>query len=66
MRILDDTGYPIHPDIGNRKALLRKMGDLIPKLQIRQRRVAMETAQGPASDPEKCVVPSQRVSAVYG
>jgi signal recognition particle subunit SRP19 len=44
VRILDDTGHPLHPDVGSRKALLRKMGELIPKLQIRQRRVAMETA----------------------
>ena len=50
MRILNDAGYPIHPDVGSRKVLLRKMGDLIPKLQIRQRRVAIETARGPASD----------------
>lgn len=38
VELFDVAGEPIDPDVPSRKALMRKMGELIPKLNIRKKR----------------------------
>mmetsp|Transcript_25859 Transcript_25859/g.83742 ORF Transcript_25859/g.83742 Transcript_25859/m.83742 type:complete len:189 (-) Transcript_25859:319-885(-) len=42
VQLLDDNGDPVHEDVPTRKALCAKMGELIPKLQIRKKRQQRE------------------------
>mmetsp|Transcript_1812 Transcript_1812/g.3802 ORF Transcript_1812/g.3802 Transcript_1812/m.3802 type:complete len:199 (+) Transcript_1812:86-682(+) len=40
-----ENGEPCNPELPNRRALLKQMGELIPKLQIRQARLAKQQQQ---------------------
>mmetsp|Transcript_9034 Transcript_9034/g.26285 ORF Transcript_9034/g.26285 Transcript_9034/m.26285 type:complete len:163 (-) Transcript_9034:88-576(-) len=45
VRLLDENGEPCNPDIPNKKVLMRKMGELIPRLQSRQIRIVQAQAR---------------------
>mmetsp|Transcript_14063 Transcript_14063/g.44363 ORF Transcript_14063/g.44363 Transcript_14063/m.44363 type:complete len:186 (+) Transcript_14063:79-636(+) len=45
VQLADPQGEPVNPEVPNRKALMRRMGQLIPKLTIRKQREAMKEAK---------------------
>mmetsp|Transcript_25127 Transcript_25127/g.78386 ORF Transcript_25127/g.78386 Transcript_25127/m.78386 type:complete len:204 (+) Transcript_25127:306-917(+) len=45
VKIWDDDGAPVVEDVTSRKALMRKMGELIPKLTVRKKRIEQENRQ---------------------
>lgn len=45
MRLFDEEGAPLNPDVPNRKSLFKQMGELIPQLKVRQDRLKREEMQ---------------------
>ncbi|KAJ8598175.1 hypothetical protein CTAYLR_007362 [Chrysophaeum taylorii] len=45
VQLLDAQGEPVNPEAPTRKALMRRMGDLIPKLNIRKQRDAIKAKE---------------------
>lgn len=45
VKILDDEGKPVHEEVICRMDLMRKMGELIPKLTVRKKRIEQELSR---------------------
>mmetsp|Transcript_78564 Transcript_78564/g.225093 ORF Transcript_78564/g.225093 Transcript_78564/m.225093 type:complete len:196 (-) Transcript_78564:34-621(-) len=64
IKLTDEDDQPCNADLPTRRALLMKMGELIPKLKIRQRRMAAK--QNELEQAKKLQIEQEKAAAAKG